>query len=439
MPGPFENRMDNPAIRRRRALAEATSKRESGNRSIVKRDLAAIRKNAGYNPRVTAFKKYGGELNTNDPITPIAVSAVANMLPDPIMLRQAAQDPIGTLKGAAEIASLASPLANAYRGYKLVTGQGASVTGADMQDIEQAVEVAGLIPQGKGVKAAGKLGNAFLRSKVGLEFYQPMKEAGQAGIRSLNMGINPDIGLRRAGVDLNKELDKAQSWLNDWEWSPGSATEFDTVTAAVDKINWGPYQRPVSKRVAGPTDITKINLEDMSSTERSYFSEEELQVFDNLDYLKSIDRQTDAAFRGSAEPVRVRVQKYPTWEQFRDRLTGERLGGIPTNKKRELYDETLKLIDDTGGYWSVKKLEIGKKPVSVGGMDMAHLQHFATLGGRGVTSKGTINVEAQQAALNRAQQTQGVGGHSGFKDWWEANQKSASNRAIIEALYFDRF
>ena len=74
-------------------------RKESGNRSIVKRDLAAIRKDAGYNPRVAAFKKYGGELNTNDPVTPIVGTIFANAMPDPIMLKQAAQDPTGTLKG----------------------------------------------------------------------------------------------------------------------------------------------------------------------------------------------------------------------------------------------------------------------------------------------------------------------------------------------------
>jgi len=71
------------------------------------------------------------------------------VLPDPATLKRAAMDPAGTAKGAVEIASLASPIANAYRGYKFLSGDGVSVTGADMSDVEQALEVAGLYPGGK--------------------------------------------------------------------------------------------------------------------------------------------------------------------------------------------------------------------------------------------------------------------------------------------------
>ena len=71
------------------------------------------------------------------------------VLPDPATLKRAAMDPTGTVKGAAEVASLASPIANAYRAYKFLSGDGVSVTGASMSDVEQALEVAGLYPGGK--------------------------------------------------------------------------------------------------------------------------------------------------------------------------------------------------------------------------------------------------------------------------------------------------
>jgi len=71
------------------------------------------------------------------------------VLPDPATLKRAAMDPTGTAKGAVEVASLASPIANAYRAYKFLSGDGVSVTGADMSDVEQALEVAGLYPGGK--------------------------------------------------------------------------------------------------------------------------------------------------------------------------------------------------------------------------------------------------------------------------------------------------
>lgn len=80
------------------------------------------------------------------------------VLPDPATLKRAAMDPGGTIKGAVEVASLASPIANAYRGYKFLSGDGVSVTGADMSDVEQALEVAGLYPGGKAATIPAKFG-----------------------------------------------------------------------------------------------------------------------------------------------------------------------------------------------------------------------------------------------------------------------------------------
>jgi hypothetical protein len=88
------------------------------------------------------------------------------VLPDPATLKRAAMDPAGTAKGAVEIASLASPIANAYRGYKFLSGDGASVTGADMSDVEQALEVAGLIPTGKAATLPAKFGVGLLDQGV---------------------------------------------------------------------------------------------------------------------------------------------------------------------------------------------------------------------------------------------------------------------------------
>jgi hypothetical protein len=84
-----------------------------------------------------------------DTPTKVFGEVVKAVLPDPATLKRAAMDPAGTAKGAVEIASLASPIANAYRGYKFLSGDGVSVTGADMSDVEQALEVGGLIPTGK--------------------------------------------------------------------------------------------------------------------------------------------------------------------------------------------------------------------------------------------------------------------------------------------------
>jgi hypothetical protein len=93
-----------------------------------------------------------------DTPTRVFGEAAKAVLPDVGVLNRAVRDPIGTAKGVAEVASLASPAANAYRAYKLATGDGFSVTGADMEDVEQAVETAGIIPTSKVVAAPFKIG-----------------------------------------------------------------------------------------------------------------------------------------------------------------------------------------------------------------------------------------------------------------------------------------
>ena len=95
------------------------------------------------------------ELDTSTSVFGVVAKAV---LPDPATLKRAAMDPTGTVKGAVEVASLASPIANAYRGYKFLSGDGVSVTGADMSDVEQALEVAGLYPGGKAATIPFKSG-----------------------------------------------------------------------------------------------------------------------------------------------------------------------------------------------------------------------------------------------------------------------------------------
>jgi hypothetical protein len=166
--------------------------------SDYKRRLAAKRVEVKQQqpPFFSRFARGGVEGRDNN-VERVFEEGLKLALPDINVLQRAAGDPFGTIRGAAEVASFASPAANAYRLARFVQGKGLGVTGADTEDIEQAVEVAGLFPQGKSVKAAGRFGNAFLRSKAGVEFYRPMMEAGETGIRALNMGINPDIGLRR--------------------------------------------------------------------------------------------------------------------------------------------------------------------------------------------------------------------------------------------------
>ena len=215
MPDPFENSLDNPAIRRRKNLIQAFS-------------TPAPKKTPSYN----RFARGGVEGRDGLPER-VFEEAIKLALPDPKILGRAAGDPRGTFKGAAEVASVASPAANAYRLYKYLHGDGLAVTGADKEDIEQAVEVAGLIPQGKGVKMAGKAANAVLRSKAGIEFYRPMREAAGSGIQHLNMGINPDIGIRR--VDDGEEY--AREILRSLDEPIGEVPNRPTIQEAKDLVD----------------------------------------------------------------------------------------------------------------------------------------------------------------------------------------------------------
>jgi hypothetical protein len=123
---------------------------------------------------LTARREALARLKRSEEDIPTGVfgEAAKAVLPDVGILNRAVHDPIGTAKGAAEVASLASPAANAYRAYKLATGGGFSVTGADMQDVEQAAEVASLIPTSKSAtvpfNVARKTGNKVIPKAVGI-------------------------------------------------------------------------------------------------------------------------------------------------------------------------------------------------------------------------------------------------------------------------------
>jgi len=279
----------------------------------------------------------------------------------------------------------------------------------------------------------------------GLGFTKPAQVAGRAaratgrGIKqsiddAAVMGITP--GPRKV-TDTYKgyriiDKDQALADLRQTEWKPGSTQEVTSTGELLEKINWGPYDRPVDPRLAGRNDVTLIDKEDLTPDDIAMMDPETLDLLKVQQTLKQNDKQASAQMRGLNEPVRVRVQKYPTWEEFRSRLSGPRLGGVDLQSKRELYDDAIRLIDETDSYWRAVDAETGK---SVGGMDVAHRQHFKQ-GGRGLDTEGNPNVEPQPRGPNRSQGAQGVGGAEGFANWWKANEKTASNRAILEAIFY---
>ena len=121
--------------------------------------LAKVRKGRG-----ASANRFGMGIQDREEDTPTKVfgAITGGILPNSTVLKRAAQDPTGTALGAVEVASLASPIANAYRAYNLLSGGDFSVTGAGMEDVEQAVEAAGIIPTGKAVTMPAKFGVGLL-------------------------------------------------------------------------------------------------------------------------------------------------------------------------------------------------------------------------------------------------------------------------------------
>lgn len=115
-----------------------------------------IRENAFANhefssPAPTKATRINANLRGANFITP-EVGGLTRSAIDWDNLVSGAKDPIGTAKGAVEIASLASPAANVYRLANYIKDGNLSVTGANMQDVNQALAYAQFIPYGKAAK-----------------------------------------------------------------------------------------------------------------------------------------------------------------------------------------------------------------------------------------------------------------------------------------------
>jgi hypothetical protein len=106
-------------------------------------------------PKATSYNRFGSGVRDRELDTPTKIlGGAANLLlPSPSMIKQAVQDPSGTVRGAAELVSLGDPIANTMRGINLVRGKGFSLYDTDMSDVEQAAELAGLFPGSKAVSA----------------------------------------------------------------------------------------------------------------------------------------------------------------------------------------------------------------------------------------------------------------------------------------------
>ena len=111
-------------------------------------------------PKAMSYNRFGVPKEDKEVDIPTRIfgEAAKFLLPNPAMIKQAVQDPSGTIRGGAELVTLGNPVANTMRAINLLQGDGFSLYGADMSDVEQFAELASLIPGGKAVSSATKLG-----------------------------------------------------------------------------------------------------------------------------------------------------------------------------------------------------------------------------------------------------------------------------------------
>ena len=136
-------------------------------------------------PKATSYNRFGSGVRDRELDTPTKVfGGVAKaLLPSPSMIKQAVQDPSGTIRGAAELASLGDPVANTMRGINLVRGKGFSLYDTDMSDVEQAAALFELYPGGKVVSVPLKAATKVVTN--------PMV---RGGITSGAKAIGPSLG-----------------------------------------------------------------------------------------------------------------------------------------------------------------------------------------------------------------------------------------------------
>jgi hypothetical protein len=98
-----------------------------------------------------------------DPVTYGLGETVKFLAPNPQLIKQAVMDPVGTVKGAGLVASYASPAANSIRFIESIKNNRNDLTNVPLSllqglgkdftspEVQQAIEIAGIIPTGKAV------------------------------------------------------------------------------------------------------------------------------------------------------------------------------------------------------------------------------------------------------------------------------------------------
>jgi hypothetical protein len=206
-------------------------------------------------PKAMSYNRFGVPKEDKEVDTPTKIfgEAAKFLLPNPAMIKQAVQDPSGTIRGGAELVTLGNPVANTMRAINLLQGDGFSLYGADMSDVEQFAELASLIPGGKAVsdedqtlrlweagqleKSTDELIEAYLTKAKTAGGRVTVSDVSPAVLQGLSYGLSPQ--------EVPRYLDDILRGTGD----PSKTKPGQTIEVIFD--------RPVSKDVRQTKNVSK--------------------------------------------------------------------------------------------------------------------------------------------------------------------------------------
>lgn len=277
------------------------------------------------------------------------------VLPDPATLKRAAMDPGGTIKGAAEIASLAQPSSYVARASNLIQGKGLSLYGADMSDVEQALEVAGLIPTGKA---------ATLPAKFGIDLLD-------LGIRGAARRASPDMlsaasgGIVRGAPKPVRQARKRVATpedVNQAGWGDPMGAPRGTGERRLNPEG----RRGTPRFYRGQQGVGKAEFtpEQLGYTPESYADEFNMSVDEARKEMKTLGEMSTESYRSNRgigdAPIIVSVEKLATPETMKEVISksSKRYGNLTDKQIEEVTTNINKdIMNSPGAVFRMRDIE----------------------------------------------------------------------------------
>jgi hypothetical protein len=291
-------------------------------------------------PKAMSYNRFGVPKEDREVDTPTKIfgEAVKFLLPSPSMIKQAVQDPSGTIRGGAELVSLGNPVANTMRAINLLQGEGFSLYGADMSDVEQFVELASLYPGGKAVSVPLKAGAKLL----------------DVGIKGAARRTTPDIlsaasgGLLRGGpvsaarkAPEPDEFDKIINTAKAEDPTLGNVVPEDTPTSVFrSELDWDPEMSVNYKKAR-----EKITM-DLLSRQRGADGEDPTLIIPLIE-------DSIAALDDEIGNLSIRNYNHNDLEDFLGKISDPDEYTLADSTLAKRADELVNSIDDDAVVWGV--------------------------------------------------------------------------------------